>query len=178
MLLRQFSRVPAFLILVAACRLLPAASAGDMIAVQEEIPVSAISVSSEFGEAQKAANLINHSGLKGDRHDADDGGRTMWHSTAKPAATAPAAGIAAAPAWVRCDFATASAISEIQVWNHNQAGFTTRGFRKTRLYGTADGNSWFALSPASVELPQGGERAFVIPLSTNKPLKGVILAAD
>ena len=158
--------------------LIPPAMA-DTVRIAEEIAPASVTATPAFSAAQKSDNLINGSGLSGEEHDADSGANTMWHTAENPAPTKPADGLPAAPAWVRFDFKEPRTIDEIQIWNHNQAGFTDRGFRKTRVYGTADGKTWVRiLATEAVELPSGGAKAEVLPVRAGKPLLGVILAAE
>ncbi|MCY3019336.1 MAG: glycosyl hydrolase [Planctomycetota bacterium] len=170
----------AILILAATALLAsPALSAEGAIAISTEITPTKISASSAYNSGQKPENLINGSGLNGDIHDNNASAGTMWHTTEHPAATAPAAGLPGSPAWVRVEFAEPKKINEVHIWNHNQAGLTDRGFRKTRLYGTADGTAWFKLTAAeTVELPRGGDRAFAISVAADKPIRSVIIAAE
>lgn len=165
-------------LLVLGLLISPWARAEELTSVRLEVPVTEVSASSVFDALQPAANLTNKSGMAGGRHDANSGAVTMWHTTLGPASSAPAASLPAAPAWVRFDFGGARSISEIDVWNHNQAGYTSRGFKTTRIYGTNDGKRWFPLSPATVDLAVGGERASAIKLDRAVPLTGVILAAE
>ena len=151
----------------------------DLVTIKSEITPSAVTASSEFTTAQSAKNLINGSGLNGDRHDSASDAKTMWHSANATASSIPAPGIPAAPAWVRFDFAEPQTPSEISIWNHNQAGFTNRGFRTARIYGSNDGSNWFKLGAAdTVELPQGGDTAFTCKVSPTLPVKAVIITAD
>lgn len=147
--------------------------------IEAEIPASGIKVtaSSVFSPQQDAANLVNGSGLNGDLHDNEGGARTMWHTAENPVATL-AAGIQS-PAWVRFDFSKPETFGKILIWNHNQAGLTDRGFRKTRILGSVDGITWSQL--IEVELPRakgGACVATAVPVSTKEPLKAVVIAAE
>jgi hypothetical protein len=65
------------------------------------------------------------------------------------------------------------------IWNHNQAGLTDRGFRNTKILGTADGITWHPL--AALELPRAnGQAAAAIPVAipAKEPLKAVVIAAE
>ena len=157
------------------------------ISIEQEIPASMISVSasSEYGTAQSARHLIDGSGLANGRHDNEGSARTMWHSTQKPSPKPPAPGLAPSPAWVRFDFAPPQKFDAIRIWNHNQANLTDRGFRKTRIYGSSDGATWFALtSPEAIELPRAsgshgaGGRRHRECRRRRAPLKSVIIAAE
>ncbi|MFO1490303.1 MAG: hypothetical protein U1F77_04210 [Kiritimatiellia bacterium] len=153
---------------------LPAASRA--VFIEDELPASAIKVtaSSTYSKDQSEQHLIDGSGLSGDLHDNAGGAQTMWHSNVNPAASRPAAGLPEFPAWVRFDFATPQPVSEILVWNHNQAGLTNRGFNKTCVFTSPDGTSWTS-SPA--ELPGGTGAAVAIQPGTEKPVSSIILAA-
>jgi alpha-mannosidase len=149
------------------------------IPVEIEVPAPAIKVtaSSIFGSEQDVLHLIDGSGLIGESHDNESGARTMWHTDLNPQ-PADVAGIRS-PAWVRFDFTTPQAFSRMLVWNHNQAGLTDRGFRKTRILGTTDGVAWKTL--AELELPHANgsaAAATTVPISTKDALKAVVIAAE
>ncbi len=125
--------------------------------IEHELPMNAVTVtaSSEYSPAQTPQHLIDGSGMQDGTHDNNGSAQTMWHTTEKPAPTSAAAGLPASPAWVRFDFQQPQKFDSIHIWNHNQAGLTDRGFRRTRIFGSVDGVSWFALiSPEVIELPQ------------------------
>src|SRR5208283_1605508 len=75
-------------------------------------------------------------------------------------------------------------LESIHIWNHNQANLTDRGFRRTRLLGSVDGASWFALTATDViELPRAsgspGLEAIVISnVAPARALQSVVLAAE
>ena len=165
---------------------LTAASNVQAVWIKEEIPARLIKVtaSSEYGPSQAVRHLVDGAGMQGSVHDNNGGAETMWHSTERPAETSPAAGLPASPAWVHFDFAQPQRFDSIHIWNHNQANLTDRGFRKTRIYGSADGAEWFALtSPEIIELPRAsgseGLEAFVISnAASTRALKSVVIAAE
>ena len=149
------------------------------IPVEIEVPATAVtpSASSVFSPPQEVRNLINGSGLTGELHDNQNGARTMWHTVEHPTATA-IAGIES-PAWVRFDFAKPSRCDRMLIWNHNQAGLTDRGFRNTKILGTADGITWHPL--AALELPRANGQAAAatsVAISAKEPLKAVVIAAE
>ena len=146
------------------------------IPIETEIPATDIkpTASSVYHGTQVPAHLIDGSGLIGDHHDNNNYAGTMWHTEETPAVSA-IAGITA-PAWVRLDFAAPRTFDKILVWNHNQAGLTDRGFRKTRILGTVDGTTWIPL--ADLELKQGGNTAQTVAASAKAPLKAVVIAAE
>jgi alpha-mannosidase len=159
--------------------LLACAHAVLAIPVDVEIPASNITptASSTFSAPQDVANLVNGSGLTGDLHDNDGGARTMWHTIENPAASAIAG--MQSPAWVRFDFTAPRSIDRVLIWNHNQAGLTDRGFRKTKILGSADGSTWSLL--AETELPRasgGSGTSTAVAVSGKAPLKAVIIAAQ
>ena len=156
--------------------LLAFAQTGWAVLIENEIPAAEIkpTASSVFSPEQAAANVINGSGLIGDRHDSEGSSRTMWHTLENPAATA-VAGIQS-PAWIRFDFAKPESFEKILIWNHNQNGLTNRGFRKTRILGTVDGTTWLPL--AELELARGGDTAQGIAVTAKEPFKAVIIAAE
>ena len=125
--------------------LLALAQTAPAILVETEIPASAIKLTaSSVYQGQVPARLLDGSGLNGDTHDNHNYAGTMWHTTENPTVSA-VAGIKA-PAWVRFDFAKPQSFEKILIWNHNQAGLTDRGFRKTKILGTVDGASWLPLA--------------------------------
>jgi alpha-mannosidase len=154
--------------------------------IEDEIPANAITVlaSSEYGPGQPVRHLVDGSGMQNGLHDNSGGAETMWHSTERPAPTSAAAGLPASPAWVRFDFAQPQKFDSIRIWNHNQANLTNRGFHRTRIYGSADGASWFALtSPEVTELPRasgspGLEAVVIANAAKTRALKSVVIAAE
>ncbi len=153
----------------------PAIGSAELVTIVEDINPVGITASSEFSPAQTVNNLINGSGLSGDRHDDHASAETMWHTFENPTATAPATGLPPYPAWIRFDFSEPKKFDEISIWNHNQTGLTDRGFRQTVIYGCSDGSNWRRL--ASIDLEQGGSAAQSVAVSTDTPLTGLILAA-
>ena len=153
----------------------PAIGSAELVTIVEDINPVGITASSEFSPAQTVNNLINGSGLSGDRHDDHASAETMWHTFENPTATAPATGLPPYPAWIRFDFSEPKKFDEISIWNHNQTGLTDRGFRQTVIYGCSDGSNWRRL--ASIDLEQGGSAAESVAVSTDTPLTGLILAA-
>ena len=157
------------------------AARGRRAAVYEAAPAADISVmaSSVFSPPQDARHLVDGSGLSGDRHDNEGSARTMWHSVENPAASSPAPGLPAAPAWVRFAFAHPVALAELRLWNHNQAGLTDRGIRKATLFTSADGATWAA---QALELPRAsgapGAQVSLVVKAPGKPVKAAILAAE
>ena len=147
------------------------------VLVEEPVPAAGIQVaaSTTFSAMQDPRHLVDGSGLKDDLHDADGGARTMWHTAGHPTPTPPATGLSASMAWVRFDFAAPQPLSSIRIWNHNQAGFTDRGFRKTQLYTSADGTTW---TSRSIELQRGDGASSTFPLALAAPVRAVMLAAD
>ena len=154
--------------------------------VEDEIPTNAIAVSasSEYSNSQSVRHLVDGSGMLGGVHDNDGSAQTMWHSTERPQPTSADASLPPSPAWVRFDFAQPQKFDTIHIWNHNQANLTDRGFRKTRISGTADGATWFALtSPEVSELSRasgspGLEAVVITNVQKNRALKSVVIAAD
>ncbi|MFO1492555.1 MAG: glycoside hydrolase family 38 C-terminal domain-containing protein [Kiritimatiellia bacterium] len=136
----------------------PSASA---VTMEEEIPAGLITVtaSSAYGERQAARHLVDGSGLTGDRHDADAGANTMWHTTENPTNV-----------WVRFDFSQPQTIAALRVWNHNQAGCTDRGFRSMRIVCGTESQT--------VELKRGTGLAETVPLAVKTPVSSVTLVAD
>lgn len=159
--------------------LTPWAGAEEMVEIVEEIATRTATASSEFAATQRAANMVNGSGLSGGRHENDGSSKNMWHTTVNPVASSPGAGLPSFPAWSRFDFDAPSQVEELEIWNHNQAGFTNRGFRKTKIYGTADGVNWKPLAQA--ELKQGGDTSQIVALGapgTSSAVKSIIIAAE
>lgn len=138
-----------------------------------------LSASGSFGPDQSVNHLTDGSGIHDNLHDNDGSARTMWHTPLHPAATAPAKGLPAFPAWVRFDFSTSTSINTILVWNHNQHNLSNRGFRLTKIYGTTDRINWFVLK--QLELPDAralNGQATEITIDEKKPLASVIIAAQ
>jgi hypothetical protein len=150
------------------------------------VPAAAIKVSasSVFGDDQVPQHLIDGAGMVGRLHDNNGFAATMWHSEERKAAGPPAPGLPAAAAWVRFDFAKPQRFEKMLIWNHNQSGHTNRGFRRTRIWGSADGVNWVPLtSTETIELPpSSGEQlstpAEVPNAQAGRPLASVIVAAD
>jgi hypothetical protein len=144
----------------------------------------AVTASSQFSQDQSPQNLVNGAGMVGAMHDNQYAACTMWHTVSNPRSRPPAVGLPASPAWVRFDFARPMKVASIQIWNHNQDRYTNRGFRSTRIYGSADGATWFALtSPAVVVVPQASGLPGATPViagnvAADRPLTSVTIAAD
>jgi hypothetical protein len=153
--------------------------------IEQEIPMDTVHVlaSTEYSAAQTVRNLVDGSGIRDGLHDNDSTARTMWHTTEHPAATSAAEGLPPSPAWVRFDFSQPRKFNSIHIWNHNQANLTDRGFRRTRIFGSADGATWFPLtSPEVVELPRASGspelEAFVVTTTGDRPVKSVVIQAE
>ncbi len=161
---------------VLAATLLTSAHAARAVLVESEVPATAITAtaSSTFSPQQDVRHLLDGSGLAGDRHDDEGGARTMWHTAGASAATAPAAGLSASPAWVRFDFAAPQPLTSVRIWNHNQAWLTDRGFRQAHLFRSSDGATWQA---QALELPRGDGTAVSVPLAAGPPVVAVVIAA-
>ncbi len=158
--------------------LLISAQTALAVSIETEIPASEITptASSIFSPLQDVNHLVNGAGLNGDTHDNDGGAQTMWHTAENPAATT-ISGIHS-PAWVRFDFSKPETFAKILIWNHNQAGMTERGFRKTKILGTTNGTTWITL--AETELPRangGAGTSTAVMLAEKQPLKSVVIAA-
>ncbi|WP_423736002.1 glycoside hydrolase family 38 C-terminal domain-containing protein [Chitinophaga caseinilytica] len=138
-----------------------------------------LNASGTFGADQNVGHLTDGSGLQDSLHDNNGSASTMWHTALQPAATSPAAGVPAFPAWVRFDFSSPKAFSSLLIWNHNQERLTNRGFRATKVYGTTDGQHWQLLK--GIELPEARSlngKASKIDIHAASPLKAVIIAAE
>ncbi|BDI34532.1 hypothetical protein CCAX7_65830 [Capsulimonas corticalis] len=169
-----------------------AASQGDVAAatilerMNPSIPADQVTVkgSSEYSQTQQAKHLVDGAGMTGVIHDNEQGAGTMWQTALHLEATSPVAGLAPSPAWVRFDFDHPVRFASLLIWNHNQPTLTDRGFRRTRIYGSADGATWISLTSSNViEVPRanGGPSALpsIIPNdSPEQPLKSVIIAAE
>jgi alpha-mannosidase len=154
------------------------------VSISQTIPADEIRVqaSSVYNTGQTPENLINGAGLDAeDRHDNHQYAATMWHTAEHPAASSPATGLPAFPAWVRFDFSKAKPIDRVLIWNHNQAALTDRGFRKTKIFGTIDGTQWPLLAEVELKRAAGqAEEAQVVPLANaaNKSYKAITIAAE
>ncbi len=172
--------------LLLAALVLSASLSAHAVWIEQEIPRGTITVtaSSQFGQQQTVQHLVDGSGMKDGAHDNDGSAQTMWHTVERPAATSPAAGLPGSPAWVRFEFSPPQRVNSLHIWNHNQANLTDRSFRRTRIFGSSDGVSWFPLtSPEVIELPRAaggpGLEAFVVTnVASDRPLKAVVIAAD
>ncbi len=150
------------------------------------VPADQIKVvaSSAWSENHIPAHLIDGSGMAGAAHDNIQSGSTMWHTADTPSSRAPAPGLPASPAWVRFDFAHPTKFESILIWNLNQQTFVDRGFRRTHLYGSTDGSTWFVLTASPViELPRQSGNSLSLPVTianatAAKALVSVIIAAD
>lgn len=147
--------------------------------VEEPVPASAIKVSasSTFGAEQHCRHLVDRSGMTGDRHDNQAGASTMWQSVASPTNSCPAAGLPAAPAWVRFEFPQTTALTEVRIWNHNQASLTDRGFRNAVLSTSDDGVTW---QSKDVSIPRASGQAGIpcsLVVKVSASCRLVILAA-
>ena len=143
-----------------------------------------VTVSSVWVKDTAAVHLIDGSGMLGAVHDNEGSARTMWFTAERPAPKPPVPGLPASPAWARFDFAQPTKFESIQIWNENQAAFTDRGFRKTRIYGTTDGVTWMPLTSLPViELPRATGGPWLLPVTipndnARRAFKSVIIAAE
>lgn len=113
------------------------ASANDPIIV----PVGA-SVGSEYSPPQKAANLINNSGMSGttslqDTHDSQSSATTMWHTANNPGDKA----------WAKVDLGKIYPLDEMWIWNMNQEKYSNRGLKNVKIEYSTDDSTWSELLP-------------------------------
>ena len=127
------------------------AAAVSLVGAQPVVPIPAseitASASSSFIPSLTGPSLtIDGSGLSGDLHDASSNGATMWLSASGGggSGTNNPAGIPG-PAWLRYQFANPTELSELWVWNHNQANLTDRGLRRVTLHARVTGGAWTSL---------------------------------
>lgn len=150
------------------------------------IPASEISLSaSSFaGPDQVPDHLVDGAGLYGWYHENNGSAQTMWHTKGLGDASRPAPSLDPSPAWVRFTFTKPHMIDLILIWNHNQANLTDRGFRKTRIFGTSDGVTWFPLTESDVvEFPRADGSPSVAPVEVrctvaDRPIREVVVAAE
>jgi alpha-mannosidase len=117
-------------------------------------------------------NVVNGAGMDAeDRHDNESRSATSWHTAAPVAPTAAAPGLPAAPAWLRFDFKEAKPLGRCQIWNHNQADLTDRGFRHAQLFISSDGTKWEAVRVK-------GSDTFEIPRAKGSPAEPATLTVD
>jgi curved DNA-binding protein CbpA len=148
------------------------------------IPADSIKVtaSSTYEPWQDVIHLVDGSGMDGLAHDNASDAHTMWHSLGTAPPSFPATGLEISPAWVRFDFTEPQKFSALMIWNHNQDELTHRGFRKTHIYGTLDGEKWFSLTD-EIELPRAEGSGLEYPIeilnvaAAQTPIKSVIIAA-
>jgi len=167
-----------------------AARLGDLVAALAmdglSVPISMEGVeliaSSTYSATQDVRHLVDGSGLSGGMHDNSVPAATMWQTVDNPPLSAPATGLPASPAWVRFNFPQRRGFDAVEIWNHNQANLTDRGFRKFKIYGSPDGNRWVLLTKNAV-LPRAAgnapePRSTVATESTGQLFRSVIIAAD
>jgi hypothetical protein len=142
-----------------------------------------VNASSVWSDDQNPIHLVDGSGMTGMLHDNAYDAVTMWHTAGNANLSSPAPGLPQSPAWVKFDFARPVTFNAMLIWNHNQKQLTDRGFCRTRIYGSSDGNSWFPLtSPAVIQLPRSSGTALSAPViitnaAADRPIKSVIIAA-
>ena len=174
---------PGWLILLLAFLAAPDAPAAW---VEQELPAGLmkLTASSEYGPNQTVRHLVDGAGMQDGLHDSDGTARTMWHTVDNPGKSSPAPGLPDSPAWVRFEFSEPQKFDSIHVWNHNQAGLTDRGFRRTRIFGLVEDGTWWPLTtPEVFEVPRAagspGQEAFVIAnLEKARPLKAVVIEVE
>jgi hypothetical protein len=118
-------------------------------------------------------------------HDNNGGAATMWHTVVDAKPSAPVPGLPECPAWVRFDFKHPQAAGSCQIWNHNQLDLTNRGFRRARVFASADGVTFEKVQVNGKELFEiprakgtpAEPATFVLPLP-GKTVKSIILAAE
>jgi hypothetical protein len=143
-----------------------------------------VTASSENSPAQSVQHLIDGAGMTGEYHDNNASAATMWLTKDPAPMGTPAPGLLPSPAWVRFDFSQPRTFDEIMIWNHNQAVHTTRGFQRTRIYGTSNGSDWFPLTSSEViVLPKAGggpnsAAISIVNVEAKRFISSVIIAAD
>ncbi len=159
-------------------------AASELESVNILMPTDGIEViaSSTYSSTQDVKHLLDGSGMTGGVHDNSVPAATMWQTADNPPATPPTNGLPPSPAWVRFNFPQARTFDAVEIWNHNQANLTDRGFKKFKIYGSPDGAHWSTLTRNAV-LPRAGgtpyEPGVTVPtLSSGRLLKSVIIAAD
>ncbi len=168
---------------IRAARLGEASAAAALETINVPLSNEGIEViaSSTYSPTQDVHHLINGAGLNGGIHDNSGPADTMWQTIDNPASTVPAPGIPASPAWVRFNFDKPRAFDAVEIWNHNQANLTDRGFHKFTIYGTSDGKVWAPLTRRAELARASGnpnEPCETVPtLSSGWLLKSVIIAA-
>lgn len=179
---RDEGRARSFLSRAARLGDTPAAILMDGMGVP--VPMEGVELvpSSTYSPTQDVRHLIDGSGLSGGMHDNSIPAATMWQTASHPAPTVPAEGLPASPAWVRFNFPQRRAFDAVEIWNHNQANLTDRGFRKFRIYGSPDGSRWILLTK-DAELPRAAGNApepstSVDTNSSGQLFKSVIIAAE
>ncbi|WP_018759597.1 DUF7402 domain-containing protein [Paenibacillus terrigena] len=101
------------------------------------------SVGSEWAPqsgGQKAANLINNSGMSGttslqDTHDTAS--NTIWHTDSNPGNKA----------WAKIDLGKVYQLDEMWIWNINQANNSSRGLKNVKIEYSIDDIHWSELNP-------------------------------
>jgi F5/8 type C domain len=162
------------------------AAASALKKLSTTVPANLITItaSSQYSSQQAVRHLVDGSGMWGDEHDNNGSANTMWHSVEKPALKSPSKGLDPSPAWVRFEFKQPQRLSAILIWNHNQANLTKRGFKRTRIYGSSDGVTWFPMtSPTTIQLAkaEGKARAKAVTIpnaAMDRTIQSVIIAAE
>jgi hypothetical protein len=158
----------------------------DLEELSAAVPMNLIkvTVSSQYSSEQAGRHLVDRSGMLGNGHDNNGAAQTMWQSVQKPALIAPSTGLPPSPAWARFDFALPQILDAIQIWNQNQAQLTDRGFQETRIYGSSDDKTWFAMtSTATITLPRASGLPDLTAVTIQnfaraQTIRSVIIAAD
>ncbi|MFC4994512.1 discoidin domain-containing protein [Rubritalea tangerina] len=105
--------------------------------------MSATSFYGNGGVSTPAINIINLSGLTGTgataTHDNNSNSATMWHAADANPGTGPAT---VDDQSLTFSLGGAYNISDMYVWNHNQAGLTARGVNQFDLFVSSDGTNF------------------------------------
>lgn len=93
-----------------------------------------------------ASNAVNWSGMTDRGHVANNLGEGMWVSEPARRPVRYSSGTARGAVWFLCELASADAVDQVRIWNHNQNEHTRRGFRKVFIDYSLDGRRWSRLA--------------------------------
>ncbi len=99
-----------------------------------------VATSSSVDETATASKTVDGSGLSGGAHDG------VWNNALQaPSASANPNSARGTSFWVQYDLGHLYKLGAMQVWNHNEPGFTARGFNSVSIDYSQDGTNWTAL---------------------------------
>lgn len=132
------------------------------IAIYRPIPSDRITATASSAIASSpATQVVDGSGMLGDRHQANNLGEGMWVSKPAKGSVQYCASTQRGAVWLLCEIKEGAPIDQLRIWNHNQNEHTRRGLNKVFIEYSIDGAIWNLL-------PDGKRNYHIIPESVGR----------